>query len=134
VGIQTHRTRNPSTNAPASLNLQDAAAANRRFEIIVGTHSNADGTRLLGFNWKKSAAVAVDVEIYKVDPKTGTLFLIRRRLGDTSIDGAWNPIAEEGAGRDVAVPTDAGGATYRLQFGLAGAACTVEARGDFKAV
>ena len=63
MSVSTKRTRD-GNGALASLDLEAADAEDRRFDV---PSPNVGGTRLLGFNWVKSAGVATDVEIYRVD-------------------------------------------------------------------
>lgn len=134
MSVQTKRTRD-ANGAIAKLDLTDASAANRRLDVKSPGSANAGGSRLIGFSWKKSTAVATDVEIFRVDAADADrLTLVEKITADASTDGVWRPAEEEMSGSDVDDPKLEKSVGWRLQFGVALAACLASVVADFKAV
>lgn len=134
VGATVHRYR-PDGSAIGQLDLTDAAAANRRFEIVTGSIIPR-AHRLFEICWQKSTNQAADIHIYRVDTANGNkAYLLEPRLGDTGTDGNWRPPNGEEliGGLDVHAPNSTG-FTYRVQFGQTAGACSVDIFAIFKEV
>lgn len=135
MGVNTLRNRN-ANGVITQLDLTDAAAANRRFDVALGAKgADKSGLRFLGFDWVKSAGQAVTVTVSKIDTANGSKETILEGPvndgGETT--GSWRPTAEEMAGMDPEAPTTTG-ITYRLQFSQAGGACMCDPTATFKGI
>lgn len=128
--------RNRVNGTITALDLADATAANRRFEVALGTKgAESGGTRFIGFAWVKTTSQAVTVTVSKIDTANSDKEYILE--GPTSdggeLTGTWSPQEEEISGFDPEAPSTTGW-KYRLQFSQAGGACSASPTATYKAV
>lgn len=134
MAVQTKRVRDTDGNV-TTLDLTSASASNRRLNVTSPGDANASGTSFKGFTWHKSAAVATDVTIYRVDAAdSDTLYKLEEVIADASTDGVWRPSSEEASGIDSGKPSTESSAGWRIQFSQAGAPCTCHVMADFKII
>lgn len=133
MSANTLRNRVNGTITP--LDLTSADAANRRFDVALGSKgADKSGTRFFGFEWTKTTGQVVTVTVSKIDTLDGNKeVIIETRSDGGATSGLWYPEEEEVAGFDPEAPQTTG-ITYRLQFSQAGGACSVSPKATFKAV
>lgn len=131
-----HTLRNRVSGTITALDLTNATAANRAFDVILGGAKGADagGTRFFGFEWVKTTSQVVTVTVSKIDTLDANKEVILETASDAgATSGTWQPDEEEVAGYDPEAPGSVG-ITYRLQFSQAGGACSASPKATFKGV
>lgn len=133
MGATLKRNRD-GTGAIATIDLTDADAADRRFEVSV-TDGLSRSSRFFGFKWKKSTSQAVTVTVSLVDGENSSAeYVIEGPTSDGgATTGAWYPPEEEVIGMEPGRP-NATNPHYRLQFSQAGGACALDPIAIYKEI